>query len=602
MSGSNYDLRPRTSFAVASEQAQAGWNNVINRFRRELHRRPTDRLLIVDCYSGVDIDQLVAGLMSQLGPDLLIRTSELLKSTGDIDQLLSPFIGEDPVFGRLSNLSLIEFFSRDELEGARLRLKRTTGLKIVCGPGAALLSQDGATVVYADMARWPIQLRYRRGAAGNLGAPTAYGSAADKYKRAYFVDWRALDRHKMTIFDRVDFFLDTTDESRPVMVDGALMRDALETMTRRPFRVVPYFDPAPWGGHWMQKQFQLDAASPNYGWGFDCVPEENSLLLDFGGIVTEIPAINLVLRHPAELLGANVYGRFGAEFPIRFDLLDTIGGGNLSLQVHPLNSYIRRHFGLTYTQDESYYILESSPGATVYLGLADRKGAADFAAELQRSRRSNITPDVDAFVRQWPARKHDHFLIPAGTCHCSGAGNLVLEISATPYIFTFKLWDWGRLGLDGQPRPIHLEHGLANLQWQRDAAWVQHNLINRIMPLSTGSQWREERTGLHESQFIESRRHWFTGPVPHRGTGSVNVLNLVQGRAVRVESPDGRFDPLVVHYAETFIVPAAAGDYTISPFGSKLDELNATVKAFVRTEPVIPRPARVDRAAATALR
>src|ERR1019366_8508826 len=87
------------------------------------------------------------------------------------------------------------------------------------------------------------------------------------------------------------------------------------------------------------------------------------------------------------------------------------------------------------------------------------------------------------------------------------------EISATPYIFTFKLWDWGRLGLDGRPRPIHLEHGLANIQWDRDTDWVAGNLINQVQTVAEGPGWTEQRTGLHEREFIETRRHWFDQPV-----------------------------------------------------------------------------------------
>jgi hypothetical protein len=161
---------------------------------------------------------------------------------------------------------------------------------------------------------------------------------------------------------------------------------------------------------------------------------------------------------------------------------------------------------------------------------------------------------------------------------------MVLEISATPYIFTFKLWDWGRLGLNGQPRPIHIDYGQANIAWERDSEWVRRSLINRVEFISSGKGWTEERTGLHELEFIETRRHWFTDVTPHDTEGTVNVLNLVEGREVTVESPRGAFAPFVVHYAETFIVPAAVGAYTIRPSGESEGFECATIQAFVRAD------------------
>jgi hypothetical protein len=158
----------------------------------------------------------------------------------------------------------------------------------------------------------------------------------------------------------------------------------------------------------------------------------------------------------------------------------------------------------------------------------------------------------------------------------------VLEISATPYIFTFKLWDWGRVGLDGYPRPIHLEHGVRNIQWDRTTEWAQSNLVNQFIPVASGDGWREERTGLHELEFIETRRHWFTGIVLHHTRGTVHVLNLVEGEEAIVESPTRAFDPFVVHYAETFIVPAAVGPYTIRPHGAAVGKECGTMLAYVR--------------------
>lgn len=330
----------------------------------------------------------------------------------------------------------------------------------------------------------------------------------------------------------------------------------------------------------MREVLDLPNDAPNFAWCFDCVPEENSLRLGFGAASVEIPSINLVFFHPRELLGDAVHARFGTEFPIRFDFLDTMEGGNLSLQVHPLTEYIQDQFGVHYTQDESYYVLDAKDDGVVFLGLQERISPAEMVESLTDAQQGKGRFPVERFVNVWPAKKHDHFLIPAGTVHCSGRDCMVLEISATPYIFTFKMWDWARLDLDGRPRPIHLEHGLKNIQWDRTTEWVRKNLLNCVQLVARGEGWYEERTGLHAREFIETRRHWFTGCVPHDTQGGVNVLNLVEGPEAVVESPDHTFEPFVVHYAETFIVPAAVGRYTIRP---TKPGCCATIKAYVRT-------------------
>jgi hypothetical protein len=159
---------------------------------------------------------------------------------------------------------------------------------------------------------------------------------------------------------------------------------------------------------------------------------------------------------------------------------------------------------------------------------------------------------------------------------------VVLEISATPNLFTFKLWDWGRLDLNGRLRPINIEHGRNSIQWERTESWVRENLLNQVKTIDSGDGWMEESTGLHEREFIETRRFWFTKKTFHHTRNGVNVLNLVEGREVIVESPQGDFDPFVVHYAETFIVPASVGEYTIRPYGETDGKQYGIIKAFVR--------------------
>jgi hypothetical protein len=542
------------------------------------------RVLVVEAYPGVRTADLLA-VVEHLDADLVLDVSIAYLPPAELDALVKEDLTDDPLFGRLTSFVLADFFSPSALSALREQVAGCPGRVVVLGTGASLVC-DADLLVYADLSRWEIQQRQRSGELGNLAAANAGERASLLYKRAFFLDWRAADRHKAGLLSRSDGFLDTTVGDRPLLVSGDAVRRGLRAAASQPFRVVPFFDPAPWGGQWMREVCDLvpvsEGGPANYGWCFDCVPEENSLLLGFGNERLELPALDLVLHLPVELLGSRVVERYGAEFPIRFDFLDTMDGGNLSLQVHPLTEHIRDEFGWGYTQDESYYLLDAEPDATVYLGLREDVDPERMLADLTAAQHGGPDFPAEEHVNVLPARKHDHFLIPAGTVHCSGAGSMVLEISATPFIFTFKLWDWGRLGLDGRPRPINVERGRRSIRWDRRTDVVARELVNAVTPLGSGDGWTAERTGLHPAEPIETHRHWFTGVVPHDTFGSVNVLNLVEGEQVVVESPEGAFAPFVVHYAETFIVPAAVGGYTVRPHGPSVGQRCATIKAYVR--------------------
>lgn len=583
---SNYDKAPCVE--VPGHDCQVGWDTIATTLAAALRTGAGRRILAVECYPGVDEREVLEQLAARLKPALALATSPALLPEAEIDRLVTPFLGgNDPVFGFLCNLRLPQFFAPSRLATLRQSAEAATGLVLIVGTGATLAVPRPDLLVYADLARWEAQLRFRRNESANLGTANHAQAAGLQYKRAYFVDWRLGDHFKKPLLKTCDFVLDTNTRAEPKLATGTAVREGLRRAAAQPFRVVPFFDPAPWGGQWMKEVCGLDPAKANYGWCFDGVPEENSLYLAFGPIRNfEIPSLDLVFLHPRELLGDPVHARFGDEFPIRFDFLDTMGGGNLSLQVHPLTEYIQQQFGMHYTQDESYYMLDVSPGATVYLGVKTGIDPAAMVRDLELAQADPSRPfPAEQYVNRWPAKKHDHFLIPGGTVHCSGGEGMVLEISATPYIFTFKLWDWGRLGLDGKPRPIHINHGKEVIQFQRDTEWTRRELVNRVEPVASGDGWCEERTGLHEREFIETRRHWFTGTVPHHTQGGVNVLNLVEGEEAVVESPTGAFAPFVVHYAETFIVPAAAGAYTIRPHGKSAGQRCGTIKAFVRCRP-----------------
>jgi mannose-6-phosphate isomerase class I len=572
MRKSNYDKFPSTH---TDGMAIVGWEKITTILNDQWSSCP---VWAVDLYTGTyeeDFLQAFQGL-----DRTIIDTRSLMRPENDLLQLTERFITDDVLFGYLSNIKLSEYFDPDKVESLKARITQGEPL-IVIGTGAACFVPEDAPVAYADMARWEIQQRFRRHEVKALGIDNSQEEPSRQYKRGYFNDWNIVDRYKDELMQsgRIQYWIDSNNRQEPKMISDQQFRQGMERTVRKPFRVVPFFDPAPWGGQWMKEVCDLPREEQNYGWCFDCVPEENSLYLNLDGVLVEFPSQDLVLMFSRNLLGEQVWARFGKSFPIRFDFLDTMGGGNLSLQVHPTNEFAQREFGLPYTQDESYYLLDAGDDAVVYLGLKEDIDERQMIKDLRAAQRGEISFDAEKYVNKIPAKKHDHYLIPAGTIHCSGANSMVLEISSTPNIFTFKLWDWNRLGLDGKPRPINVERGKQVIQWNRTTEWVNKNIRNHFEVLSQEDGIMEERTGLHPNEFIETRRHTFTKAVEHNTNGGVNVLNLVDGYEAVVESPEGKFEPFTVHYAETFIIPACVGRYTITPLGG---EECKTIKAYVR--------------------
>lgn len=531
-------------------------------------------VLTLDFYHGVSNENVLTELIDALSPNTILFADAAKKSEEEIQAILGRQITDDRVFGILTTEVLDSLFDPSKVE--KLRSHIGDGLTIIYGVGASLI-HPGDVHVYFDITRWEIQLRYRAGM-DNWGAQNYDDDILRKYKRGYFVEWRIFDRYKFKVLPDCDFYVDASTLGHPKMIDMDTYKKGMNLFSTSPFRLVPYFDEGVWGGTWMQEHFGLEPKEHNYAWCFDGVPEENSICLKIKDTLVDIPAINLVHAKPNHLLGRRVHARFGKEFPIRFDFLDTIHGGNLSLQVHPLTEYIQEHFGMHYTQDESYYILDAQPDAHVYLGLKEGVDFDAFIDDLHTSQETGCRFPDEKYINNIPVKKHDHVLIPAGTIHCSGAGTVVLEISATPYIFTFKLYDWGRVGLDGKPRPVNIERGKENIQQDRTTSWIMHNLIHREKVLEEKDNYTLERTGLHELEFIDTLRYSFDERVTIEMDDSVNMLNLVEGEAVQVVSPTQAFEPYTIHYAETFIVPASVQTYQLVAMNGPVKVIRAKIR------------------------
>lgn len=567
----NYDKSPVKN--IGGYPAWAGYEDITAELKAAVEKKE-GQIIVLETYTEVDTAEIIQGLKGLNAT--IFSAEECMVSDKEYQEAIKQFVTEDRVFGIMNTLNIRDFYRMECVEELRRKISGTKGIVLVYGVGASLICR-GDILVYADLARWEIQCRFAAGAP-NWKSQNEGAHKLAKFKQGFFVEWRMADRMKRQLLGEIDFLLDTNIKNQPKMVCGDGFRAGLETFSKEPFRLVPYFAPEVWGGQWMKNVCDLDREAPNYAWAFDGVPEENSIYMQFGDVRIEVPSIDVVFFCPRQLLGDRVHARFGDEYPIRFDFLDTMGGQNLSLQVHPLTEYIQSTFGMHYTQDESYYILDCEEDCVVYLGLKEGIDENEMLADLEAAQRGEKAFPTERYVNQWPVKKHDHFLIPGGTVHCSGSNTMVLEISATPYIFTFKLWDWGRVGLDGLPRPIHLNHGSKNIQWDRTTGWVRENLVNRMEKLEEKDGVKVERTGLHEREFIETRRYTITTFCEMECEGGVSSCNVVDGKGAVIESTDDSFAPYEVHYAETFIVPASVRRFRIRPLEGEVKILRATVR------------------------
>ncbi|MGW3864754.1 class I mannose-6-phosphate isomerase, partial [Streptomyces sp. NPDC005047] len=409
----------------------------------------------------------------------------------------------------------------------------------------------------------------------NLARPAAPGDLV----RLFYTDWPVLDRHRDAIAERIDRWIDVQDPAAPASLDGAALRATLAHLARGPVRTRPYFNSTPWGGRWAASELGFTPQAGNTALGYELIaPEAGVLVGERGGPQVEVPFQLLCVTHPVDLLGADVHRRFGTSFPIRFDYLDTVGGGNLSLHLHPREQYMRDVFGWPYTQHETYYVTASEDGARVLLGLTEGADVDTLRRQVEDSVENGTPVPVEDHVQSHPATVGQLFMIPAGTPHASGAGNLVLEVSATPYLYSLRLYDWLRTDSAGASRPLPYEHGFANLDTGRRGEDVVKDLVQQPRTLRAGEGWREEAVGALPEMFYAVHRLVVEpgSAIPDDTAGRFHILNLAAGEGAVIETADGHTHPLA--FAETLTVPAAVGPYRVRALG---DTEVRIVKALV---------------------
>ena len=521
------------------------------------------RTVVIDGYVGVRFDIIVKELgkaFASIGlSPLWWNVGAALRPETEIDEMIKPYLGgDDPIFGFRAPFHIEDYFDSEKLSS--LIPDDTAPLNIIYGTGASLAGWDGL-LVYVDIPKNEIQFRARAASITNLGASQP-DAPKKMYKRFYFVDWVVLNRHKKSLLPEIDVFVDGQRESEITWAEGTDIRRGLDEMACSGFRVRPWFEPGAWGGQWIKDHIKSLARDvPNYAWSFELIVPENGLIFSSDRKLLEVSFDSVMYEAGEKVVGGECYDACGDEFPIRMDYLDNFDGHNLSIQCHPHKDYIQKNFGEVLTQEETYYILDTCKDAVVYLGFQDDIVPSEFEKALTDSFKNATPLDVPKYINAEPAHKHDLFLIPPGTLHSSGRNNLVLEISTTPYIFTFKMYDWLNMDLDGKPRPLNIRRAMENLCFDRKGEKIRKEHVCHPVLMEKGTDWELWHMPTHPKHSYDVHRYKIGTEVSVNTEGKCHVLNLVEGETADVVTENGKTFHL--SYAETLVISAAAGSYRI---------------------------------------
>ena len=540
----------------------------------------------IDGYIGVEWKVLISRLeesFKELQLDFeLLDVANFYKPSDYIENIIKPFLTYDPHFGQIFE-GEIEMFLRGEELKERIEQGRKNSKVLVCfGCGAVnRFTADLYDVVfYVDVTKEVAGRRVLDGLINNLGDRGKTRSREYSGKRLYYVDFPVLDRHKRKVLKRMDFYLDGNNTENLIMLPKDVYKKLLLILSEHPLRLKPIYLEGVWGGHWLKEIRKLPKSMKNCAWSYEVMAPYQSLFVKLENIILNLPFLNLLWEYPDRIMGKfEAYERIGGNFPIRVNYDDSMGGGDMAIQVHGNLSYLKENFNEPIGQNESYYIVATGPGSKVYLGLRDEADVEEFRKAVIEAETKGIPFDHNRYVNSIQSKEGDLFLIPAGTVHASGYNQVVLEISDTTDLYTFHLYDYLRPDLNGKLRPIHSYHAFRVLDTTKRASWVSKHLKVTPKPIRSGPTWAEYFLGELGELRIAIHRLEFLKNISDNTNGKFHILTLVDGERILISSKSNPSRKLEIRFSETALVPACFGEYLLINMGISPCKV---VKAFMR--------------------
>ncbi len=548
----------------------------------------SEGLNIFDGNLGIDLAQIATDLCREDPSIAAIDIKDYYYDVRRINEELKEYLPEDRewdprlIFGKLYEGSygdLIDF-ARLEREAEEISAGRKA---ILYGYGAAAMESinRNARVFYFDVTPKDSALIINRGRYVNIGSDGALGFD-EMTRRAYFIDAELMTglRRELLQKDAIDYYILHSAKCPYAIMDRQCLKSVAAEFVRRPFRAKPIYVEGVWGGQFIKRERQLpDEIAEKVAWSFELLPMEASALIQVRGMLLDIPFFALMNLAGRQIIGENLYRKYGGYFPVRANYDDTWhSDGNMSIQCHPDEEQARTWYNELGGQNEAYYVVVTGHDSKVFCGF--RGDGKEFLDLCRRSEQDGRMIDYEKYVNHIESRPGTQVFIPAGTIHASGRNQLVLELGSVMIGgYTYKMYDYNRREKDGRLRPIHTKLAETALKTERDREWVNKNSVIAPVKLQENESYSEYRIGFNEQMDYETHRINLKTCRTYQGqnNGKFTMLAVVDGEAVQIRAKDNPEYFYRAKYLDVVIVPSTISEYEIVAEGKQPVVIHKTV-------------------------
>jgi hypothetical protein len=553
----------------------------------------------MDGYIGAQWENIVPQIVERLQKKGLkshiIDAVRIYKSRAWIDKLVSKYTDSDPSLGTACTDKLLrDLISFSEVKKVReeiadIKAHRNNDVAVIfCfGVGSCIDGLDSIydKIYFYDLSQVSVM---KRKFAKTLCEPGKSKPEKDFFwKKLMYFYYHVLNKYRKEILLKMDGYIDGNETDDLKLIPRQAYEVITDELMSRPLKFRRFMQPGNWGGLKHSKYFNLPELK-NCAWDTTFYAPKNSCLVDIGiGCHLEIPFLNLQLKDPKKICGPYL----AKKYPTLLPMIACIDDGyfpkpvhhersNMPIHLHPDGEYIKKHFNERLGRYETYYIVEAYENANTMLGFTKDADTKEFKKKVIEAHEKGIKFDWTKYVKTWPSKVGDLYLIPAGSVHGTGGHQMILEMDTCPsdtgteysffiYDFLRKSWDDDKKDFVAPPVRLQIKHGLDQVRWYRKEKWVQKNLLAKPHIIRKGKGWSQDIYDTYGPMPFTIERLHFEKKASDNTQGKwCHLLFLTKGDRALILSKKNPKLQTEIEFIQFAFIPASFGEYECINIGN----------------------------------